>query len=420
MSRFRNLTTALAAMLLVGAPTLRAADFQSGDTKMSVYGFVWVYANYYVDAIQQQDGFAGSMFYNVPSYLGGSASPMDTHANANNQFLFTVQPTRFGFASVTPSANLGDIKTKIEYDVNGSNDHLRLAQIQVGGFTIGQAWSLWNDFDASVDTVDWAGPVGAPCFDTPRYMLIRYDAQLDKQNSLAISLENDNGNGDGSYDNGNTSAGQKDYKIPTIIAAYAYTDSWGHLSVRGIMQNYGVEAPATPTMGIQRYSKEEAAFMLSGDFKIAKDDLVFNIYTGNALGNYGMGYQSVLFTDKTQTVTAFKQTGWAVGYTHNWTDAVRSNIILSGISFSSDTNLPSTQSPAPVGDPGMKTGYSFFLNTFVKLAKNLEFGVEYIYEQAKPFATTFVGGAPTTVDKNDQPQSKNSNSKIEFSLKANF
>jgi hypothetical protein len=414
MSRFRNLTTALAALMLAATPSLHAVELQSvagTDTKLSVYGFVWAYANYYVDAKQQQGGYAGSLFYNGVGLSGDSVSPLDTHTLPDKQLIMAVQPTRFGFASATPSANLGDIKTKIEYDLNGSSSHLRLAQIQVGGWTIGQAWSLWNDFDAGVDTVDWAGPIGSACFDTPRYKLVRYDGKIDKNSSFGVSFEQNGGQGDGAAGSG----GAGDAKVPTIIGAYTYSDDWGHIALRAMAQNYGTfiaaDPTATPAVVKTRYSKEEAAFMLSGDVKIAKDDLVYSIYTGNAVGNYGTGFQAADFNDTTQSITAYKSIGWTLGYTHNWTDAVRSNIVVSGTSFSSDSALPATDSTTGTA---WKSGNSLFLNTFVKLAKNLEFGAEYIYEQAKPFATN---GA---IDGDGKAASKNSNSKIEVSLKANF
>lgn len=422
MSRFRNLTTAIAA-LMVAAPSLHAVELQSvagTDTKLSVYGFVWVYANYYVDAIQNQSGYIGSLFYNNPAYSGSiTATPLDTHGKADKQFLFALQPTRFGFASSTPSANLGDITTKIEYDLNGSNSHLRHANLKFGNWTFGQDWSLWADLDAGADTVDWAGPIGGQPFDTPRTKQIKYVTAIDKNNAVGLSLEQNDGQGDGAEGAGanavGSTAGTSDYKIPTIIGMYTYTGDWGHVGFRAMGQNYGAHFAATATTGRTRYSKIMPAFALSGDVKIAKDSLVWNVYWGKGVGSYGPAQQAVVFNDATQTVTAYKNIGWTVGYTHNWTDNVRSNIILSGVTFSSDKDIAATQNPTPAGVQGAwKTGNSLFVNTFVRMAKNLQFGAEYAYEQAKPFATN---GA---VDSDGKPASKNSNSKISLAVKANF
>ena len=314
MSRFRNLTTALAAALLVAAPSLHAVELQSvagSDTKLNVYGFVWAYANYYVNGNDSKYAgtYAGSLFYNA-----GSTLNTDWHNIPTGQFYMDVAPTRFGFASTTPSANLGDIKTKIEYDLNGSNDHLRLAQIQVGGFTIGQAWSMWVDLDAGADTVDWAGPIGATCFDTCRLPAIQYVAALDKNNSLGIAIEQNGGKTDGSVAApGNTSVPSG--KIPTIIGMYTYADSWGHVGVRVMGQQDSFFIPATATTGKTDYSKMFAAFQVSGDVKIAKDDLVFQVWDGTALGSYGDGFNALYYNDATKTITGH-EAAWLDGGLH--------------------------------------------------------------------------------------------------------
>jgi hypothetical protein len=419
MSHSRNLVTALAAMLLA-VPALHAVDVTSvGDTKLGVYGFVHAVGTYFVDATQGS-AYQGSLFYNAPDANGGAAGQtmLDTHNLPTGNFQMSVKPSRFGITSTTPSNSLGDISTKIEMDFNNPSGGpgLRLANIKFGGWTIGKAWSLWVDGDAGADTVDWAGPIGTPCFDTPRFVSIQYAAKLDKNNTLAFSLEQNGGFNDGTSHVTNVpvapETGIGNGTIPTIVAAYTYSDSWGHIALRGLGQNYGVYIPATGTTGKSSYNKMEAGFMVSGDVKFGKDDLVFDFMSGNALGQYGTGWQAATLNDATQTVTAYKNIGWMAGYTHNWTDAVRSNIILSGVSFSSDSAIPTTADTAAGTD--VKTGYSGNLNTFIKLAKNCELGMEYVYEQAKGF------GPNTARDQNNNPTSKNGASKVEVSLHVGF
>jgi hypothetical protein len=409
MSRINNLTTALAAALLCAAPSLHAVELQSAgsDTKLSVYGFVWGYANYFIDAVNTGEPTgAGSLFYAKDL---GSQTP-----RANNQLQFSTEPTRFGFSSSTPSANLGDVVTKIEYDLNGSNSHLRHASIKFAGWTFGRSFSLWNDGDAGADTVDWAGPVGAVCFDTPRYLQVSYVGNIDKNNSFGISLEQNDGQGDGSE---NVAGTTTDYKIPTIIAMYTYADSWGHIGVRVMGQNYGGYIPATGSTAKDRYSKMFGAFALSGDIKIAKDDLVWQFYMGKAVGNYGMGIQAAYFDTTNKDIVGLQNLGWMVGYTHNWTDKVRSNLVLSGVTFKSDDKakvLGADVTDSTNGD-AIKNGYSVHVNTFVALTKTLTFGAEYQYEQAKAF-----GSNNPWTDIDAKGVNKLSNSKIHLALKANF
>ena len=446
MSRSRFALSALAAMLLAAAPSLQAVDLQSipgTDTKLQVYGFVMVYGNAVFGATQAGSGSAASsLFYNTPADFGGAGStPLNTGGLQKGTFNFSIAPTRFGFASTTPSASLGDISTKIEYDLNGGNDHLRLANIKVGGFTIGKAWSLWNDLDAGADTVDWAGPIGSACYDTPRLALVSYSTSLDKKNSIAVSVEQNTGNGDGATEVSGTTAttyavtypnatpagpgnpvivattgatataGSLTSKIPSFVAAYTYSDAWGHVALRGLAQNYSVFLPGSATTGSTTFSKVAAAFQLSGDVKIAKDDLIWSVYNGNAVGQYGTGIQSVYINEATQTITGYKSTGWLAGYTHNWTDAVRSNLVVSGVSYSSDSAIPTTNSGSGTD---IKSLTNAFVNTIVKLSKTTELGFEYVYETAKGF------GPNSATDTDYSTKSSVNDSKFEVALTAHF
>ena len=397
MSRSRFALSALAAMLLA-VPSLQAVELQSvagTDTKLKVYGFVRVDATYFADSLQAAGPTtASSLFYN--------GNPADTHTLPTQNLVLGYAPSRLGFTSITPSANLGDITTKIEMDMNTAPWHTRLVQISIGNWTIGKAWSVWNDLDAGPDTVDWAGPVGGACFDTPRRPLIKYLAHFDKKNSLEIGIEQNGGQTDGTTPGATSKA---DGRYPNLVAAYTYGDTWGHIGLRGLEQNVAAYIPPTGTTSSSRYSSWEGAFQVSGAFNIAKDALVATLYTGKALGDYGTGIQSAVLNDTTQTVSAFKTTGWMAGYTHNWTDAVRSNLDLSGVSFSSDPLLPAT---------AIKSMQSGSVNTIVKLTKSVELGMEYIYESAKTF------GSQSAVDTDGHATDKNTGSKVEVSLTASF
>ena len=157
-------------------------------------------------------------------------------------------------------------------------------------------------------------------------------------------------------------------------------------------------------MGLPVGAAKVAVYTLNG-MCAAGAGVVATLYTGKALGDYGTGIQSAVLNDTTQTVSAFKTTGWMAGYTHNWTDAVRSNLDLSGVSFSSDPLLPAT---------AIKSMQSGSVNTIVKLTKSVELGMEYIYESAKTF------GSQSAVDTDGHATDKNTGSKVEVSLTASF
>jgi len=154
------------------------------------------------------------------------------------------------------------------------------------------------------------------------------------------------------------------------------------------------------------------AFQLSGDVKIAKDALVWQFYMGKAVGQYGFGTQAAYFDEANKDIVGLQNFGWMVGYTHNWTDKVRSNIVISGITFKSDDKVAGTDGTN--GDL-MKTGLSGHVNTFVALTKTVQFGAEYVYEQAKAF-----GSNDPWLDIDAKAVNKNSSSKIHLALKATF
>jgi hypothetical protein len=432
MSRIRNITTALAAVLLT-APAF-AYDIQTpgNDTKLSVYGYVYALGNYFID--QQQVGV-------------GAISAQNMSVKPDGNYLFSVQPSRYGFASTTPDATFGAISTKIEFDLNGVTTgaafHMRHAFVKVGNLEFGHTFSTWNDLDAGPDTVDWGGPVGLACWDTPRRPLIRYTFNFDKNNSLAIAAERNTG-----LDGDVYSAGTPDNKIPTFIAAYTFADSWGHVGARAMaithsdylapvgataaVTTYAIDNKATsPTFGqivatttpaaaavpSSRFSKTTAAFMLSGDVKIGKNDLVWSVYNGSGLGDWGTGNtgsfnQSAQIIAATQTVNAYKNTGFDVGYTQVFTPVVRANAIVSGVIYNKDTFVASAD---------IKSSYNVLLNVFYNLNAKTQLGVEYMYETAKSFGVDGkTGVAQPWKDKNGAPTDSNNSSKIEVVLQAKF
>lgn len=420
MSRFRNITTALAAMLLVGAPTLSAADFQSGDTKMSLYGFVISYAKYYVNGNDDIYGGndAGSMFYNT----SGGLLATNWSGIPTGGYYFDFYPTRFGFASTTPSANLGDIKTKIEFDMNGGGSseggyalNFRHFYVSFDGWTFGKTWINLLDQDAEADTVDWAGPIGSASYDVTRDPQIMWTGKLDKNNSLTVALEmlkNSSGNGFVG-----APGGQDQYKVPAIVAAWSFADSWGHVRLAGAYQqaNYNIPATTAPQKDSTSFSKSFAVGQLSGDVKFGKDDLVWQVYYGNP-GGMGTGIQCAYVSAATQNIVSINQLGWLAGYTHHWTDDVRSNIVVSGVQWKSDSSTPATTAWSNgTSGPGMKTAYYGEINTLVKLAKTVTFGVAYDWEQAKAF-----GSANPWFDYDGTTTTKISNNKIQLSLEADF
>jgi hypothetical protein len=386
-----------------------AYDIQTpgNDTKLSVYGFVYALGEFYTT------GASGTN----TSYLNPSQSNITTQtASGPNNTVFSVQPSRYGFTSSTPTAAYGDITTKIEFDMNnttGSNSfHLRHAYATVGNFLMGLTYTNWIDLDALSDEIEWQGPVGTPGFDTPRRAQIRYTLPIDKNNKIAISAEVNKGldgdtntsaigSGTPTYKasgalSGFTTivpAGVENGKVPTFVAAYTYSDTWGHIGVRGIMIDHQEFIPATAGTGSASWNKWSGGGLLSGDVKFGKDDLIFSVYDGSGLADWGYGAQSAIFssgataangynTSANQQVQTYQNVGWTVGYTHVFNDKWRANLINSGVVFQSNDNIATTNSATGTD---VKSQLGYYANVFYSYTKNAQLGLEYFYDVAKTF-----------------------------------
>jgi hypothetical protein len=408
MNRSRFVITALAAALLA-VPTF-AVDItpaSSTSTRLSVTGFIQAYGTYYFNASQGPTGAIG----------------LDDRTQPSNNFVDTIRTSRMAFNTITPNPELGDISTCFEFDLAASggatNFHLRQAYGSWGNFTLGQTWSNWVDGDAAADEVDWDGPVGQANYDVPRIPLASYKWQLNKENSVILSVEHNAGNGDGANWGSTavpataTAPGTPgtDAKLPNLVGVYQYYDKWGHIALRALAQNYGTYyLPATGS-GVHT-STWGTAIQLSGQLNcfgldVERDSLVYNVYTGSGLGEYGIGVQAAQYNAATQNINLYKNTGWTVGYTHTWDQKYRSNLVVSGVTFN-----PGGSIQTQTGD--IKNQSDIEVNTFVKLTKTAELGLEYMYETVK------------TVNPNDVLKSdgttgnKNTSGKFEVELKYSF
>jgi hypothetical protein len=424
MRRFGLAHTALAAALLA-SPALadEAANPESpilpgsADTRFKVYGFVQVYGAYYID----------QNLYDNGALIGGNTDPLSA-ATPGRQLTLTARTSRIGVTTTTPSIRLGDIVTRFELDFaknneHGGTPHFREASVQFGRWLFGHTYSNWIDLPAAASTVDFAGPVGQACNDTGKYTQVRYTFPVNQQTSLAISLER-SARSHGKFfqgtdptpryeknpsDSGTPAAlgvtTLPDNRWPTVVGAWTYTDRWGHLGFRAMEQYYGAFTPGTAGTGQIRSGKWAGAAQLSGAVKVGKDKLVASVYSGQALGAYGINAQAAKY-DPLDTVKFYRNFGWQAGYTHPWTDRVRSNLVAGAIKFTHD--------PSVVTASDIDSSNNYFVNTFVKLARNVELGMEYGYETLR----TFGAGQVTRAD--GSTSDRNTASMVQVSLTASF
>jgi hypothetical protein len=256
---------------------------------------------------------------------------------------------------------------------------LRHAYGTFGGLLAGMTWSTFLDLGAAPDTVDFNGPGSLALVRNP---MIRYTFTFSPGATLAVAAENTRGQQYGSS--------SRFQVVPDLHANFTYSGSWGHLSLRGVGQQFNRQVgPAGAETNKSKFGVSGAA---SGSVKLGGDTLVAQVSGGQSIGRYlfnalgneyatgkTFGWVTVDNNDNIQLWTAF---AYHLGFTHVWSPEFRSNAVWS------QTFIQDPKIDGAVADNTTQKGMmQLFVNTFYSFAKNAEFGIEYSYGQWKSFST---------------------------------
>ncbi|MDR3435620.1 DcaP family trimeric outer membrane transporter [Telmatospirillum sp.] len=284
-------------------------------------------------------------------------------ANRSGQMNFTAQESRLNVNTVTRSEALGEVKTVIEGDFyntgSGNLFRLRHAYASGGGWLAGQTWSTFADLEsAGTEILDFNGPVG---FIESRQPQLRYTARS-SYGDVALAVESPSGD---------ISTSTTDYhidKAPDVIVRYTADPSWGHVALAGLgrylASNSGL--PGKPHQDQMVYGVM-AGFMLK---TFGKDTLTFQTVEGNGVGRYlsqGQGISAVLVNNTIKPINVW---GGTIGYTHFWTDALRSNVAYGYGHF----GTPAGSNLRPLKDMS-----SVHTNLIWSPWASTDVGLEYIY-----------------------------------------
>jgi len=352
------------------------------------------------------------------------AVPADGTAPAKKkpQTYLTARTSRFGIQTNTPTS-AGNIGVKLEGDFNGPNGfqsetytnsvlfRLRQAYGTFGGLLVGQTWTTFLDFGAAPDTVDFNGPGSLALIRNP---MIRYTFTFSPGATLALSVENNRGQ--------QLAVSPRFQMIPDFQANFTYSGSWGHVSIRGVEQNYSRQVGATGSE--TNKTKSSLAGALSGSLKLGGDTLMAQFSGGPGIGRYlfnamgagdanTLGFVNVDANGDLQLWTVY---AYHVAFTHVWSTAFRSNVVWSQ-TFVQDPEIVKVagQPGEPATNATQKDFMQLFVNSFYGFAKNCEFGVEYVYGQWKSFSLP-----PSPTLPAGSPQLKGTQNRVNFSFHYNF
>jgi hypothetical protein len=318
------------------------------------------------------------------------AVPADKSADAkkNPQAYLTARTSRFGIITTTPS-KYGNIGVRLEGDFNGPSYfqsetftnsvlfRLRHGYGTIGGLLIGQTWTTFLDLGAAPDTVDFNGPGSLALVRNPMF---RYAIGIADGATLTLALENTRGQQYGSDSRFQT--------VPDIHANFTYGAGWGHVSLRGVAQQYNRQVG---TAGNETNKSEWGmAGALSGSVKFMGDTLVWQVSGGPGIGRYLLnaigagdanthGFANVDANNKVKLWTVY---AYHLGFTHVWNPDLRSNLVWSQTMIK-DPKI----NDVVATNATQKNMNQAFINTFYGLSKTVEIGLEYVYGEWKSFST---------------------------------
>lgn len=340
-------------------------------------------------------------FYDVNADLGDSFTfssiPADgtPAAEREGNFRAHARQSRITLQSWTPT-DMGEIHTYIEGDFfgtggnevfsNSTSFRLRHAYGEFGPLLTGQTWSNFMFLDSYPDTVDFFGPVGIPFI---RQGQVRYTYRGIENLEIAGSLENSELTGNATDGAGNflsLGGGRRDDDLqfgidtlPDFVGRVSYRGDLFSANLSGVARLLDVDDGDDPTATIPADDEEfgwgilAAGVLNVGQFAegLGDDSLQVNFSYGDGVGRYiinGFGEDAHLNADG--SLDTIQTWGVAVGYTHYWTDALRSNVVYGHYEVD-DTFAPDATESLD----------SIHANLMWAPFDQVQLGLEYIYGQ---------------------------------------
>ncbi|HUA72082.1 MAG TPA: hypothetical protein VMF53_04590, partial [Alphaproteobacteria bacterium] len=295
---------------------------------------------------------------------------------------------------------------------------LRLAYGVLGPVEAGKDFELFqNDFASAPETVDYWGPQG-PSYGS-RIPLLRYTQVVNKFTlaaeiapaSAGGSSSNQANSEGGEFLTGSTSttapgaigASSQVTYLPQFAAGADYTDSWGHVAVRGKVREFsltngggsningattGYSASATGYAGYAGGSVNAGQFVPA----LGKDTLgaamVWGVGDIQELsgGDDSESFVVTGFGTTTSHITATPFHGFMVNYRHWWTDTIRSSLMwgMNKIDLSHDayyTNAGAQITTPSGAGAAEKFTQTVWGNIIWSPVKTVNFGLEFAWDQ---------------------------------------
>jgi hypothetical protein len=290
----------------------------------------------------------------------------DPFKNGGNQFNINAKGSQLSIDVRAPNID-GSPRFYYQNDFFGSGGGelpFRVRQLygEIYNFVIGQTYSVFEDPDAWPDTVDYEGPNSAVFARRP---LVRYQWQFHKNWQMNIGLEKPGAEVDTSID---ADARGVDHAPDGGFNIRWENSEVGHVQLGAIFRDIGVRGPIVGDQSTVGWGVN-----LAGSFNLFDTDSL------QAQVTYGEGLFRYFNDDFANNDAAFDQAGELkaipafgamVGYTHKWSDTLRSTVSYGYVELDNEFSQS--------GNAYHITHYGS-LNLVWQMRKRLSLGFEALY-----------------------------------------
>jgi hypothetical protein len=233
---------------------------------------------------------------------------------------------------------------------------------QIFNITVGQTYSVFEDPDVWPDTVDYEGPNSAVFARRP---LARYQLPLSKEWHLNFGLEQPGSEVDTSID---PDARSVNHAPDGGMNIRWEKDKVGHVQLAGIARDIGVRGPITGDQSVFGWGLNLSSALTV----FSKDSVQGQLTYGEGIFRYSNDdfFNNDAAFDSDGDLQALPYLGVMFGFTHRWTDYLRSTLSYGYV------NLDNEASQA--GDAYHETHYGS-ANLVYQLTRRLSIGLEGLY-----------------------------------------
>jgi DcaP outer membrane protein len=354
------------------------------DNDIKFYGFVRLDGTHDIGVSNTGSGGDWGSFLQTQPLDGTPAS------KKRGGTYLTARTSRFGFDGKLAGGAVG---FKLEGDFNGTSSEegqpgrsgsnstglrIRHAYVELQNWLVGQTWTNYEDLASSPETVQFNPSLTSSA---SRQAQIRYTWNL-PASQLSLALENA---GSAVLDSSSNKYDNNFDKSVDATIRWTKSGDWGHVSARAASVGYST------TSGATTHSARGYQVGLSGSSIVPTGKFVYGAFMGNGGGRYAWGSVLQGAVDKTSDISLFRSHAYHVGYTHNWSGTLRSNLAYAVMDFEDNQNA--------IAGMSNKRLAQTHINLISNVAKDTELGVEYAYGKRTSMLPVDSSGAKNGAEK---------------------